>query len=415
MFYLLWCTHGDMGFSENIVILLIALCFKLPQTYTKPRSLTNNGKVNVCHTPKTYYTETDLKQSDKKSISNNELLRKTFHFRDIEYPVATTPRPQFYFHEYNDNQQWRRNFTRNRSSLTRNSNSQSIKNGAGTTNYEANGNKIQRSIAPKEVSNHDFLKAANFPEIEYPLSAKETWRPNYWQIDMNTNTLNKMRHDQENKFTRTGAHFNGHTSFPTRSYSDPVKNQQLLKQVKEHKAHENNTKTGNSRHYGDINIKRDEDNLHNITTDIGPTYTTPIPYYFTPLDCEDYINTAISSVQENNDQISTYLSTVYNQSLNNDFTPTKTDNQYNIDAHNFQINNHEQSDYNDRREPEKDTFVLEDDYTTDADLEDGSLIYSLASTASPYLGVIDSTWKNYETIEPDKCYIDDLSEYFISV
>lgn len=346
------------------------------------------------------------------------MLRKTFNFRDIEYPVATTPRPQFYFQDYNDNQQWRRNFTRNKISLTRNSNSQYITNTAGNTDFEANGKKLQRSIASKEVgtSNHDFLKAANFPETEYPLSAKETWKPNYWQIDMNANTLKNMRHRQENKFTRTGAHFNGHTSFPTRSYSDPVKNQRLLKQVKEQKAHENNTKAGNSRHYGDIDIKKDGENLHNLTTYIEQSYTTPIPYYFTPLDCEDYINTAIASVQENNDQISTYLSNIYNQSLNNnDFVPTKPEKQYIIDAENFQSNNYEQGAFNVRGELEKDTFVLEDDYTTDAYLEDGSLIYNLASTASPYLGTIDSTWKNFETIEPDKCYIDDLSEYFISV
>ncbi|CAH0722815.1 unnamed protein product, partial [Brenthis ino] len=104
-------------------------------------------------------------------------------------------------------------------------------------NFNLKSNNIEKEFS----SAPNFRDFGKFSDVEYPLTANELWKPNYWNCPNSVNTICEnqpiINSNLNHTFTHKGLTSNfkkqclpeSVLSFSTKSYSDPKKNYMMLK------------------------------------------------------------------------------------------------------------------------------------------------------------------------------------------
>ncbi|XP_047542729.1 uncharacterized protein MAL8P1.12-like isoform X1 [Vanessa atalanta] len=145
------------------------------------------------------------------------------------------------------------------------------------------GEKVDNEfiIPPEFSSAANYRDLCNFPEVEYPLSAKEMWKPNYWNIyptdysnkNINTECANSMFSDHFSKIKSMQKFDTKYKpgKLTTKSLSDSRKNIASLKtkglnDLKNDTSHNNATRNLSN----NTNIPLDNSKLCNFYTTVSP-------------------------------------------------------------------------------------------------------------------------------------------------
>lgn len=331
-------------------------CLRLPRKYPNRPSARVNGhlrkqalKSNLLQPPQRF------ESYGRKPEVYGKYIRKDFNFPETKYAGISKSCLDYRNQESKCTSLSNKNSLYPKNLACKSQNSLSFYN---KNNMKRNTNVNKKNVLHTPAlfaefsSGPSYRDVFNFPDVEYPLSASELWKPNYWigySMDTPSNT-NLYCIDKKSN----------HTMNEEKPFRNFIKNNKFASHCGSIKGSEKNTKFG-----GNFNVTLKSTKICSNTT----SYAT---------NSSKCGNTIMDG--------------------DNEFSTLPRPEDCSVDVLPTEDKNNEFGNF-------------DDDYTTDEPGFDDTSFYS-QSTASPILSTNDLTCANTKLVE-NLSYMDDLRDYFM--
>ncbi|XP_041974625.1 uncharacterized protein LOC121729947 [Aricia agestis] len=388
-----------MGLRDKVALVHTALCILfISQAFCMPKTKKNIKGINkYCN------TQNRIKQ-EKANIENSiDSLFKKYNFPVTEFATGFEPSNNYDFHDFNHNALNEAVSNNNAFHKFTNKNARKIANKAKKAQMNLH-RKLDNTLeaTPLFAPSSNCGNCPYFPEVEYPMTATDIWKPTYWgdffetagNIGNNGYEICKPCEIDKNKYK---SNFKIIKVPEKPKPTQPVKNY-TYEEVCPITIHAQTTLAP----YFNNFIVKEATGIKPADEDVTPNISS-VPIHNKSAENSD------SSEQHNSDS---------NEQSNIDLVIPNTDNSFNDSSHEPEksICVENANDTSTQEKPAQDTSESKENIELDEEFTTDEPEYAFAlSTPLPFSTV--ETWKETQVIDPYKslAYPDELDDYFIAV